>query len=230
MSEHNLTPLEEEFLLDLAVVHEQFQASQIPAGTIRSKVMYRMAHRRGKTRPAPVHGLAETDRTFKATFTRVINRLLKRGLIQRRAVGLGDFHGLPYQWGYGRHGKRDQDIFMTETGLALAAELQAKRSQEEQLAAKAPPSTKLATPQPQAPTAPSTVPLAPLGAPLTRPQSRLLYSYAPTPGIQYHVVLPADVPGPPPLLYRHAVQMGGFEVVYEVSGKAKKVLPTRSGQ
>lgn len=222
MSKKILTPLEEELLLDLATVQEQFQSSQIPAGTIRSKVMYRMASRRGKTRPAPVHGLSEADRGFKATFTRTINRLLKRGLIQRRSVGLGDFHGLPYQWGYGRHGKRDRDIFLTEEGLAVAEGLQAERKQETL------PPGKPQTAPPRA--AAKAVSKRTHGIPLPQLPSRLLYSYAPTPGVQYNVVLPAAIPGPLPLLYRHAVKMTGFNVIYEVTARARGLLPTDRGK
>lgn len=229
MSKGHRTPLEEELLLDLLVVQEQFQSSQIPVGTIRSKVMYRMASRRGKTRPAPVHGLSEADRTFKATFTRTVNRLLKKGLVQRRSVGLGDFHGLPYQWGYGRHGKRDRDVFLTEEGLAIATSLQAERSQEtvpEQIVTKSngpkPRSSQAATPRDQRPRHGRAM--------AAKLAGRVLYAYTPSPGIRYNVVLPAGVDGPRPVLYRHAVKMMGFDVIYEVVGTAQKKSPTEGGE
>jgi hypothetical protein len=237
MSEKRLTPLEEEFLLDMFIVQEQFQASQIPAGTIRSKVMFRMASRRGKTRPAPVHGLSEADRSFKSTFTRTVNRLLKKDLIHRRKVGLGDFHGLPYQWGYGRHGKRDSDIFLTDEGMAIAQRLQIERRKEGRVE---PPirlpvkavtqSEQPAKPQNERPAKPQD----------ERPRhgrqakallgSRLLYAYTPSPGVRYNVTLPVGEHGFRPVLYRHAVKMKGFEVIYEVVGKAKKGLPTDTGK
>ncbi len=229
MSEKRLTPLEEEFLLDMLVVQEQFQASQIPAGTIRSKVMFRMASRRGKTRPAPVHGLSEADRSFKSTFTRTVNRLLKKKLIHRRKVGLGDFHGLPYQWGYGRHGKRDSDIFLTDEGMTNANRLQEERRKEGRV-----------EPPTQLPVKVSTPSEKPAEAPDKRPRhgrqtkaqlgSRLLYTFTPTPGVRYHITLPAGENGPRPVLYRHSVKMKGFDVIYEVSGRAKKESPTESGK
>jgi len=230
MSENRkLTPLEEELLLDMLIVQEQFQASQIPAGTIRSKVMFRMANRRGKTRPAPVHGLSEADRTFKSTFTRTINRLLKKNLLQRRSVGLGDFHGLPYQWGYGRHGKRDKDVFLTEEGLAIATKLQSERGQE--------PRAKLSSSQPAAAAPPAKAPGKPSGQQPRHGRrmkaqlgTRLLYTYTPSPGVRYNVVLPPGQPGPRPVLYEHTVKMKGFDVIYEVVGKADPKLSTNGGK
>ncbi len=215
MSDPKLTPLEEEFLLDLMQVQDQFQSSQIPAGTIRGKVMFRMAHRRGKTRPAPVHGLSEADGPFKSTFTRTLNRLVKRGFVERRGVGLGDFQGLPYQWGYGRHGKRDKDIFLSTEGREVALALHASRKAMEP--------TPLPTPKPQPASQPLSTSTSPAPGQVLRipagrlADPRLLYRYQPLPGIQYAVVRNPTDTGPRVVLYQHTVAMPGFEVVYEIT-------------
>ncbi len=219
MSDPKLTPLEEEFLLDLLQVQDQFQSSQIPAGTIRGKVMFRMAHRRGKTRPAPVHGLSEADGSFKSTFTRTLNRLVKRGFVERRPVGLGDFQGLPYQWGYGRHGKRDKDIFLSTEGRESALALRTSRTTVEPTPL--PRATPRASAKPQPPTSSQSAGQNQAIPTTLRVNPRLLYHYQPLPGIQYAVVRNATDTGPRLVLYQHSVAMSGFDVIYEITRSPK---------
>ena len=121
-SEKPLTKLEKELLLDLAEIEELFREGKLKGGTIRSHAMYKMATRRGKTLPAPVAGKVKADHVFVGTFTRTVNRLISRKLVYKRSVK-GDFDGLPYQWGYARHGKKDKDVFLTDEGKEVAETL-----------------------------------------------------------------------------------------------------------
>ncbi len=114
-AEKPLTKLEKELLLDLGEIEEMFREGKLKGGTIRSHAMYKMATRRGKTLPAPVAGKVKADHVFVGTFTRTVNRLISRKLVYKRSVK-GDFDGLPYQWGYARHGKKDKDVFLTDEG------------------------------------------------------------------------------------------------------------------
>jgi hypothetical protein len=122
-----LTPLQSELLLDLLEVEELFRDGRLAGGTIASHVMYKMASRRGRTLPAPVAGKVQADHVFVGVFARAVSRLVSAGLVSRRSVR-GDFAGLPYQWGFARHGKRDKDIFLTEEGRAAATNLREKES------------------------------------------------------------------------------------------------------
>ncbi len=207
MSPPRLTPLEEELLLDLLEVQTRFSAGDIPAGTIRSKVMYRMAHRRGKTRPAPVHGLTDADRVFKGTFTRTVNRLLSRKLIQRRAVGAGDFQGLPYQWGYARHARRDKDLFLTDEGRRVAEALKAARADEQTpakpVAEVVPLPNGNAQPRPEIPVSAPPAPPSPAG---TSPGGAAGPRTG-KPATQVH--------------YQYTIRMPGMDVTYVVTRKTK---------
>lgn len=121
-TEKPLTKLEKELLLDLAEVEELFLEGKLKGGTIRSHAMYKMATRRGKTLPAPVAGKVKADHVFVGTFTRTVNRLISKKLVYKRSVK-GDFDGLPYQWGYARHGKKDKDVFLTDAGKEVVETL-----------------------------------------------------------------------------------------------------------
>jgi len=122
VTERPLTKLEEELLADLYEIEEAFLAGRLKGATIRSQVLYRMASRRGKTLPAPVHGKVQTESAFAGVFTRTVNRLVSRKLVRQRSIR-GDFSGLPYQWGFAAHGRRSKDIFLTDEGRRLAGEL-----------------------------------------------------------------------------------------------------------
>lgn len=129
-SEKPLTKLEKELLLDLAEIEELFREGKLKGGTIRSHAMYKMATRRGKTLPAPVAGKVKADHVFVGTFTRTVNRLISRKLVYKRSVK-GDFDGLPYQWGYARHGKKDKDVFLTDEGQKVVETLRKEASADE---------------------------------------------------------------------------------------------------
>jgi len=122
-----LTPAQKELLLDLLEVEELFRDGRLAGGTIASHVMYKMANRRGRTLPAPVAGKVQADHVFVGVFARTVNRLVSAGLLRRRSVR-DDFPGLPYQWGFARHGKRDKDIFLTDSGREAAVRLRERES------------------------------------------------------------------------------------------------------
>ena len=127
MKQDALTRLEQELLIDLLEVEEHFFQGRLKSGTIRSHALYRMASRRGKTLPAPVAGKHKAHHTFVGVFTRTLNRLVSKKLARKRSIK-DDFEGLPYQWGYGRHARKDSDIFLTEEGKRLARELLAEKA------------------------------------------------------------------------------------------------------
>lgn len=131
MSDYALTQLESELLCDLVEVAELFESGKLKGGTLRSHTLYRMASRRGKTRPAPVHGKTRTDSRFSGVFTRTTNRLVSKKLVQKRDVH-GDFDGLPYQWGFASHARRTKDIFPTEEGKTLGWSLIEQRQAQEE--------------------------------------------------------------------------------------------------
>ncbi|MBM4354727.1 MAG: hypothetical protein FJ109_13225 [Deltaproteobacteria bacterium] len=136
MSKHipRLSPTQKELLLDLLEVEELFRDGRLTGGTIASHAMYKMASRRGRTLPAPVAGKVQADHVFVGVFARAVNRLVSAGLLLRRSVR-GDSLGLPYQWGFARHGKRDKDIFLTEEGREEALRLREKEAARQAAAA-----------------------------------------------------------------------------------------------
>jgi hypothetical protein len=115
------TPLEKELLLDLLEVEDQFLGGKLQ-GTVRSQVIYRMASRRGRTLPAPVPHKVQTDHRFLGVFTRTLGRLVSAGLVRSKAIGRKGA-GLPYQWGFAHHDRRERDIFLTPEGRDLAQAL-----------------------------------------------------------------------------------------------------------
>jgi hypothetical protein len=141
VSNKKLTQTEEELLCDLVEVAELFDSGKLKGGTLRSHTLFRMASRRGKTRPAPVHGKTRTDSQFSGVFTRTVNRLISKKMIYTRDVR-GDFDGLPYQWGFANHSKRGKDIFPTdegkELGWSLIEQRQALEAREQPLALEPP--------------------------------------------------------------------------------------------
>jgi hypothetical protein len=200
MADRKLTRLEEELLTDLFQVEEQFRAGNVETGTIRSKVMYRMASRRGKTRPAPVHGLVQADRVFKGTFTRTLNRLISRKLVQKRAVQTpNDYRGRNYQYGFAQHAKRDRDIFLTSVGRKLAAEL-ARTVQEEETNPVVEEAITL-TPTPPARPTGNKVPVEPVP-----------FRFSPSSGVEYVYTPPKVVITQ--VIHRHTVRMGMGQVTY----------------
>jgi len=184
MKEKPLTKLERELLADLYEVEELFLRGKLTGGTIRSHVMYRMATRRGRTRPAPVHGLAKSDSAFAGVFTRTVNRLVSRKLVKKRSIK-GDFAGLPYQWGFARHGRRDKDIFLTDKGREPARQLALEREADQAVSGELAPRPEELPPPPSGP-------------------GRFAISYVYTPSRKPGVKVTA----------RHTVNMHGFKVTY----------------
>lgn len=195
-----LTTMEKEVLADLYEVEEAFGDGSLTGGTRRSHVMFRMANRRGRTRPAPVHGKVQSDSAFSGVFTRTVNRLVSRKLVRKRSIK-DDFSGLPYQWGFANHSKRDKDIFLTEkgqeTGATLAEErnLEATRPDAAQVGKRAEP--KRPPGQPQVPAQ---------GGP---------------PRIQYFTPPQNAARNLPRLVGRHTVDMGNFTVTYFYTRKPR---------
>lgn len=176
-------------LADLYEVEELFMSGKLAGGTIRSHVMFRMATRRGRTRPAPVQGKVQSDSAFQGVFTRAVNRLISASAVRKRSIK-GDFKGLPYQWGFARHGKQEKDIFLTEEGKEIA-----RRFSEERENSSGPP-------------APKPIPLrAPPGPKPPTPQVR-----EGTSGIEYTFVPKRREMIK--VIHRHPVKMRNFQVTY----------------
>jgi len=196
-----LTKTQRELLADLYEVEEAFGEGKLKGGTHRSHVMFRMADRRGRTRPAPVHGKKQSDSAFAGVFTRTVNGLVSRKMVRKRSIK-DDFAGLPYQWGFANHAKKDKDIFLTDTGKEMAAELVREREMEatKAAAAKATPGRK--SPSPGTSTGPS-VQAGPV---------KVQYVPAPT-GSKGSV---------PRVTARHTVDMGGFTVTYFYTKKNRQ--------
>jgi len=116
-----------EILRDLDAVQKEFLAGKVKAGTIRSKVLHRMASRRGRTMPAPEAGLTQTDHLLSGKFSRAVSRLVSMGLVAKKGVGDTETKSRPYQWGFARHAKRDHDLFLTRKGMEAAAQAVAER-------------------------------------------------------------------------------------------------------
>jgi hypothetical protein len=192
-----LTKTEKEVLADLYEVEEAFADGSLKGGTRRSHVMFRMANRRGRTRPAPVHGKVQSDSAFSGVFTRTINRLVSRKLVRKLNIK-DDFSGLPYQWGFANHAKRDKDICLTEEGRETGAPLAEERAQAPPQPAPAPAGTETtAQPNPQPPHQ--------TGPPL----------------IQYFTPPHRAARHMSRLVGRHTVDMGGFTVTYFYTKKTR---------
>jgi hypothetical protein len=122
----DLNAFEAELLRILGEELERFESGEWRLdATLYSRTGYRMAKKRGKTLPSPVPGKSNLDRGFRQRFRRVVDGLIKKGLIERRPIG-GPLY--PNQEGYMRHAAKARDIFLTEAGRARSAELRKARA------------------------------------------------------------------------------------------------------
>jgi hypothetical protein len=241
-----LTDLEKELLADLYEVEEMFKSGRLRGGTLSSHVLYRMASRRGRTLPAPVHGKVQTDSGFSGVYARGVNRLISQGLVRKRSINDG-FEGLPYQWGFANHGKKDKDIFLTEAGRELGRALSEER--EKRVAAATPPPP-IATPpelvhQEPPPPRPAAAAEAsppdgaqPPAQPPAQPIAQGPGPHMPGATIDVQIGQPVPVPGAPGHVYAlvpnmmpvnlvmasHNVDMGSHTITYVYT---KKIHPPK---
>ncbi|TNF31272.1 MAG: hypothetical protein EP329_12575, partial [Deltaproteobacteria bacterium] len=120
-----LSAAEQELLLALATEQERYEARDgwNFQHTLWSRVTYAMASARGKLTPTHIPGKFDMDRSFEHAFRKLVDGLIKRGLVRFRAIGS---HRQPRQTlGYKGHEARVRDLFLTEAGKDVVATLRA---------------------------------------------------------------------------------------------------------
>lgn len=127
MSPSELSESERELLLTLAEEQARYEARD---GwdfnqTLWARVTYRMARARGRLVPTHIPNKFDMERGFEGKFRRLVARLGKRGLVRYRAIG--DSRPRPRQTlGYRSHEARARDLFLTDAGQAVVAQLRAE--------------------------------------------------------------------------------------------------------
>ena len=121
----DLKAIEQELLLALATEQERYEARHGWSfrHTLWSRVSYTLAEARGRLKPTHIPGKFDMDRAFERTFRRLVERLIRRGLVRFRPIG--DRRQPRQTLGYRGHEARVRDIFLTDAGKIAAAELRA---------------------------------------------------------------------------------------------------------